>query len=248
MQSKKNTFLVVGTTIFVISSLFFVFWLSTRHSGSKPDIQVPTLSQSEQSAPPTLALLNDPDVFLTFELTPETLSSVLSQLQTPSAYWLTLVSSIYSEDTHTDTSVSVYHRDGLTRISFAAQQQEYLLTDVSAYAWSAHSQVVQTLPIGSFSSERTAKMPDIQMLIDSSPAKIQTVAFEEYNGLWVIVVDSVSDNGFVERNYVSIDSGLILKNEVYARETLILEMTVSSIHFESPAPALFVLPDGTILQ
>ena len=68
MQSKRSAFLVFGTTAFVIFALFFVFWLSSRHAGSKPVIQVPSPSHTEPNAPPELALLNDPEEYLFFEL------------------------------------------------------------------------------------------------------------------------------------------------------------------------------------
>lgn len=247
MQSKKSTLLVFGTTAFVIFALFFVFWLSSRHSGSKPVIQVPSPSHTEPGAPPELALLNDPEEYLVFDLTPDTVGSILSGMNTPDAYSMTLISSVYADGQRADTQVSVFFQNGTTRLSLADRrpQRELLLTQNRTYAWSAESPAISELPIGMFHAAKSAKMPDLQALASCPAERIQSAEFVEYGGLWTICIRHINDHGLTECSYVAIDSGLITHNEVYDGETLILEMTVNALSFAEPEPTLFLLPDGS---
>lgn len=248
MQSKRSTFLVFGTTAFVIFALFFVFWLSSRHSGSKPIIQVPSPSHTEPNAPPELALLNDPEDYLTFDLTPDTVGPILSGLNSPEAYSLTLISSVYADDRRADTQVSVFFQGGVSRLSLADHrpQRELLLTKNRIYAWSADSPTVSELPIGIFDPARTAKMPNLQALVDCPSERILLAEFVEYGGLWTIHIRHINEHGLTECNYVAIDCGLIIHNEVYDGEKLVLEMTVNALTFTEPEASLFLLPDGSL--
>ncbi|MBQ4048936.1 MAG: hypothetical protein IJC93_11315 [Clostridia bacterium] len=247
MQSKKSAFLVIGTTAFVIFALFFVFWLSSRHSGPKPDIQVPSPSHTEPSAPPNLALLNDPEEYMVFDLRAENVGQILAALKTPDAYSLTLLSSVYAGGQKADTQVSLFFLDGLTRLSLADSrpQRELLLTDSHVYSWTADRPTVTKLPLGSFDAVRSAKMPDLQMLIACPVDRIDSAEFVEYGRLWTIRVRYTNDFGQTECSYVAIDSGLITHNEVYEDGVLVLEMTVTALSFSEPEPSIFYLPDGS---
>ncbi len=247
MQPKRSAFLVFGTTAFVIFALFFVFWLSSRHERAKPVIQVPSPSHTEPNTPPELALLNDPEEYLYFDLTPATVGQILARLQTPKAYSMALLSSVHADGKRGDTQVSVFFQNNLTRLSLADQhpQRELLLTPHTIYVWSAESPAISQLPLGMFDAGRTAKMPDLADIVNCPPERILSAEFVEYDGLWTIRVRYRNDWDFTECSYVAIDSGLITRNEVYDGETLILEMTVNAISFSEPDPALFLLPDGS---
>ncbi len=250
MQPKKTTYLVIGTTVFVIAALVFVFWLSSLRSNERPTIVVPDPSYTEPDAHPTLALLNNPDDYLVFDLTPETVGDVLRTLKTPDSYSLTLTSSVLSENARFDTSVSVFHSGGMTRVSIQdpLQTAEYLISGDSVFCWLAGEKAYQRYALGLLDGHFIAKMPATASLSALDPSRISRADFALLDDQWTILVEYTTQRGLHERSYVSIDSGLVVKNEAYRQNELVLDMYVVSQTFGPVEASLFLLPDGTSPQ
>lgn len=250
LQPKKTTYLVIGTTVFVIAALVFVFWLSSLRSNERPTIVVPDPSYTEPDVHPTLALLNHPDDYLVFDLTPETVGDVLRTLKTPDSYSLTLTSSVLSEGARSDTAISFFHSGGMTRISVQdpLQAAEYLISGDSVFCWPTGETVYQRYALGLLDGHYIAKMPATASLAALDPSRISRADFVLLDDQWTICIEYTTKRGLHERSYVSIDSGLVMKNEAYCQEELILDMYVVSQTFEPLDASLFLLPDGASPQ
>ena len=118
------------------------------------------------------------------------------------------------------------------------------MTEEYVYAWSPDNPNAQQLFRGSFHSAHTAKMPDLAELIALPIEQIRSAVFTEYEGLWAICMEYVTTYGLSERSYILIDNGLIVHNEVYDGDSLILETTVLAQNYDTPDASLFILPDG----
>ena len=250
LQPKKMTSLVIGTTAFVILSLTFVFWLSSRHSAERPAIVVPDPSYTEPDDQPTLALLNHPEDYLVFDLSAENVGEVLRSLKTPDAYSLTLISSVLAGSSRLDTDVSLSYDGRATRISTKDPQYsaEYLISGDAVFCWTPGETAYRRFAVGLLDESFIAKMPSAAALSELSPSRITKAEFCLLDQQWTILVEYATSRGLRERSYVSIDSGLVVKNEAYHQDELVLDMYVTSQSFESPETALFLLPDGTAPQ
>lgn len=251
MQQKKTTLLAAAITIFVIVALVSVFWLSSLPSGERPSIVVPSPSYTNADIQLTPALLNDPENYLQFQLTPETVGVILDSLRLPETYTLSYTTSVYTAGKQFDTQVTLRSQNGMFRISMQdrVQSTEYLVTDDRTYGWLTGQKRYRSFDTGAITAFQTAKMPSVETLTNLNARQIQQTAFRELNQLWTIYLVYTAPYGLTEHCYVSIDSGLVIRCESYDDTgTLVLSTVVTSQSFDELDVHEFLLPNGASAQ
>ena len=138
----------------------------------------------------------------------------------------------------------------MTRISVQdpLQAAEYLISGDSVFCWPTGETVYQRYALGLLDGHYIAKMPATASLAALDPSRISRADFVLLDDQWTICIEYTTKRGLHERSYVSIDSGLVMKNEAYCQEELILDMYVVSQTFEPLDASLFLLPDGASPQ
>lgn len=251
MQQKKTTLLAAAITIFVIVALVFVFWLSSLPSDERPSIVVPSPAYTNADIQLTPALLNDPENYLQFQLTPENVCEILDSLQLPDAYTISFTTSVYTSGKQSDTQVTLRHQNGLVRISMQdrVQSTEYLIAGDRTYGWLTGQKRYQSFYTGTMDAFQTAKLPSVETLTDLNVQQILQVSFQKLEQIWTIFVVYSTPYGLTEHCYVSIDSGLVVRSESYNSDgTLVLSSVVTSQSFDELDAHDFLLPNGASAQ
>ncbi len=250
MQQNRSTFYVFVTAAFIILSLLFVLWFSSRSSGRRPDIVVPGGDAPIVGENLTPALLNDPATYLSYSLTNENVLAQIRTLRQPENYRLTLSATLYGRTDSVTTRIQLAHTPSRDYYAHTAngRTDTYLATSDALYGWSEGATPYRTFSPGDFPDEVLSRLPDMTSLALGEQEQVTGTEYVRLGDTWTISLRIAFADGTSAAYFVAIDSGLVLQYERYIENTLLFSVYILSQDFDVPDPALFTLPDGTVLS
>lgn len=207
-----------------------------------PDTVMPADQAAEDSATGGNALT-------VVEVTPKTVQMAISTLARPETYrrtvsveqfWGTgsgsyeMMVTAYSPWTRIDR----FMPDGRVRHSI-------MKTD-TVYVWYNNETEVYAAPAGDISADNEQTIPTYEDILELSVESISAADYRRLSDVECIYVEA-SDDLYVLRYWVSVDSGLLVAAEKLLDEEVVYRMEALTVDQWEPTAAEFTLPDGTIL-
>ena len=187
-------------------------------------------------------------------ITPETVQSVIEK--TLSRY------RSYSRDIQVEylqggkvtgtMSASVAVDNGWTRVDLTTQSgvEHTIVGDGLRYRWYNGDMDYIAVEAGDDSDDLAQRLPTYEDVLALEPDRITAANYESRGGVACIYVEVAEDDlGYLERYWVSVESGLLVSAETVKGDDIVYRMTAYQV--ESPlagAGDWFTLPDGTVLH
>lgn len=191
------------------------------------------------------------DVIVPISVTPETVQAVIASLVRSDEYRCTIrMEQLWSGGSGLRevvvTQLGAYQRIDETLAD--GREQHTITTQDTYYLWyDEETQVYQTV-LGDFTPDQTLGIPTYEDVLALDVAQILTATFDQRSGVRCIQVDTAADqDGYRQRFWVNVDSGLLVAAERLQYDVSIYRMAVIA---EEPLPSpntLFVLPDGSVI-
>ncbi|MEG2037479.1 MAG: hypothetical protein RRZ93_05770 [Ruthenibacterium sp.] len=244
LKKKKITRILIS---FLIPLLLAVFLLAQNALRRSTHIVLPTLPQT----PTVVAPGEDSGSLLRVEVTPESVQDVIATLQRPSNYRRSITTqTIWSGGSGiTQTVVAVLDRYTRTDTTTAGGQLRHCITDgETSYIWYGASKNYYTGAAGDITADDEQHIPSYEDILQLPREGIQTADYRALSDTACIYVETTADEGgYVDRYWVSVDSGLLLEAESLQQGEAVYRMTALPIEAELPISSDFLLPDGTQL-
>jgi len=254
LEQRNHMVIAITVTLLMFIALSISFGRNL-FTGNTPQIVLPPDSSSESASG---SGSSDPDPhnqFLRVEVTPGTVQSVIASLTRNTSYYRELVvKNHWSEAEVTTTNVQVWVDSGWSHIVQTLPTgliRHDLIGDGQVYYWYEGEDEWRTAPADDLSADIAQHIPTYETVLALEPESITATGYELQEGLPCIYVQVQQTlDGYEERYWVSVDSGLLVRAETLEHGTLIYAMTAFT-PIQSPGPILedtFALPDGTALH
>lgn len=200
--------------------------------------------------------VSEPDPFgdmVLVEVTPDTVQEVITELERYASYSRTITVEYLSGDTVAGTlTASVLVDGGWTRADVTEQNGRREHTIVGGgirWLWYDNEKKYIETAASEAAADLIQRIPTYEDVLEADRARITAASYELRGGLPCIYVEvHEPELDYLERFWVSVESGLLVSSETVREGTVVYRM--SSYQVESPlseAESGFTLPDGTVL-
>lgn len=249
MDPNKRTRIAMFVTIVVVFAVFGCFGYSL-YSHQTPSVTLPSLQPDSSTENPTAS---SADPLLRIEITTDTVQAAIASLERTGSYYRQLNVETYWNGGSSATLVQTWVDDGFTYVRFSSPsgQIRYTLTSGdTVYYWYDGDTTWLTAPANSLSSDLAQRIPTYEDVLNLPMDKISAADYRTHNDHRCIYVETcVDDLGYLERYWISVESGLLIAAESLKNDVLVYSMRVnSSLQTPCPTDVLFSLPDGTALH
>lgn len=244
MDKKYQTVLIVAIAITVFAAVFVSFGLPGLVN--IPQVTLPDITQES---------IEETD-FLPVAVTPETVQGVIATLERPESYFReTEVKWNWSDGSQSASRTEKmqiwadggYMKTTLRPTSGVAEYR--LVGDGKLYIWYEGDRTwrEQTAPEDSF--DLAQRVPTYEDVLDLDPADITEAGYETKNDADCIYVQVRQEElGTLDCYWIETATGLLCAAETWEGETLVYEMSQTSIQAPLSAGVDFSLPGGTVLH
>lgn len=250
MSQKNRTRLAVLIALIVVAAVFGSFTF-TIFSSKTPHIVLPDLlpdrSQGDVSDTPN-------DHVQRVDVTVSTVQAVIASLERAGSYYRQLSAQTFWEGGSGTFSAQAWADDGFTyvRSAMPSGQTRYSLSapDGTVYYWYGGSSVWRTAPADSLSADLSQRIPTYEDVLALDREHISDAGYDAYGEHPCIYVETLQDQfGYVERYWVSTDSGLLVAAQTLKDDKVVYSVNATApIQTPCPTDAVFTLPDGTVLH
>lgn len=215
-----------------------------------PEVRLPEETAKPSSIPdsgteptPTDGL-DDREYILTVR--PDTVQAVLASMKRPEGYSRTLKEERFWEGGSSLTQVSVWQKNGMTRIRLESEDgtvKNLLVRDGTVRIWYDGTPGSRTVEnADSTLSDLLQGLPTYEDILALNPEKITAASFQSEGEIGFISV-TVTEGGYTTVYEISTDSGLLERAERYEGETLIYRMCAEEAELAAPADSWFMTGD-----
>lgn len=188
------------------------------------------------------------------EVTPDTVQNVIRTLVRPASYAREVtVEDIWGEGESGITTAQVWVDGGwtMTRAVWpSGTVRTTIVGDGQFWLWYSGSNQVVTGPAEEDAADLEGqRIPTYEDVLALDPEEIAAAGYESREGVSCIYVETAPDQlGYVERYWISDDSGLLVCAETAVEERVVYRMSAYTVERPVPADTAFALPDGTLLH
>ena len=235
-MKKKLTIIlaaIIGAIIIAVV-LFSVF----SPGGEAPVISLPSPSSNSGNGDSRLVTVN-----------PETVQTAISTLSRCEAYSREYTVTNYFQGGSTQSTIKVWHDGDKTKLQFEQDStvKNTLFRDNMVYTWYDDDPgAVFTSSADSLSPQaldHSARIIYYEDLLSANSEQITDAGYIEKSGEYCVFAEYLSEDlNYVNRIYVSVDTGLLVAAEVYEGETLTYSMETVSTNLATPEDAVFSPP------
>lgn len=252
MEQKNRMALVTAIAVLIMVAMFTSFSRSL-FTQNIPEVVLPTpdASQSDSQSSPD----REQEQFQRIEVTPSTVQSVIATLSRSRSYYRELtVETFWAESETFLTAVQVWVDGDWSHIRQATPSglvRHDLVGDGTVYYWYEGDASWCTAPADALSADLAQHIPTYETVLELPANSITSAGYEPRGDLPCIFVEVKGQaEGYTERYWVSVDSGLLISAETYENDVLIHRMNAPTpIQSLSPNDAaVFSLPDGSSLH
>ena len=241
MDNKKTTYVTIALSIL----LFLAFLVAQQALNQDRTIILPEHTTETETGSDS----GNPDGFNALTISPETVQAAISTLSRPSAYERTqTVETFWSNGSSTSVS-EIAVSGGITRIDTTLDDSSVchiLMNSDTAAVWYDDEKTWVTLEAKEFTADALQRMPTYETVLDLNTASIAQAEYCEKDGVRCIFVQTRQDmDGYVERYWISAQSGLLYASERLFGDALIYRFSTIEPESVTPDESRFLLPDGS---
>ncbi|MBR2132885.1 MAG: hypothetical protein IJ955_10215 [Oscillospiraceae bacterium] len=237
-------------TIFTLSlGTLLLFALLIAHGVLDKDIpfvlpqHLPEVGTSDETV--------DSDSLQVLSVNPKTVQAAIQTLSRPASYQRTQeITLFWSSGSSTSTS-NVAVKGDLTRVDTVLSDDSicHTLTDGEHTAVWYDDDTTWTLLQSTYTpADALMRMPTYEDVLHLPIFRIAQAEYSQKDSLFCIYVETTPDsNGYVDRYWISVQSGLLYAAERTSHGTLIYRFQSSEPKSETPDEKLFLLPNGSQL-
>ncbi len=248
MERRNRNILVVLIGIVITVAMLSSFGLGLfAPDTAKIQLPTPAASQSQEPA--------GEEEYVRVEITTETVQYVVEHTLTrPESYGRNVtIEDFWGEGQSGVTHATVWVDDGWTHTTATlpgGTVRHSIVGDDQFWLWYEGNSRVLTGAADEDSADLEGqRIPTYEDVLKLKQSDIADAGYEEKEGVSCIFVEPVPDSqGYVERYWISTDSGLLSCAETRLEGQLIYRMSAFSVDRPVPENASFVLPDGTVLH
>lgn len=182
---------------------------------------------------------------------PETVQTAIATLSRPEQYSRTIrVEQFWEGGSGSfETAVTVSGRWTRTDRVLTDGQTRHTITDgETTYIWYGTEPAVFTGPAGDITPDDEQSIPTYETIIDLPAGTIAAADYRTASGVNCIYAETAEDDyGYVQRYWVSVDTGLLVASERLLDGETIYRMASLTADLSTPSADRFILPDGTVL-
>lgn len=201
--------------------------------------------------------VNEPDPFgdmTLVEVTPDTVQEVITKLERYASYSRTITVEYLNGDAVAGTlTASVMVDGGWTRADVVEQngrKEHTIVGDGIRWLWYDNERRYIETEASQAAADLIQRIPTYEDVLEVDRARITAASYELRGGLPCVYVEvHEPELDYLERFWVSVESGLLVSSETVREGAVVYRM--SSYQVESPlseAESGFTLPDGTVLH
>lgn len=184
------------------------------------------------------------------EVTPQTVRFVVERLARPENYSRSVTVERFWNGGSGVTEIAARVASGWTRVDVTDENgtQRHVITgEGKSWIWYNDSKKVFSAA-SVLEADEEQSIPTYEDVLRREPASIAAADYRKLDELSCIYVETVADEmGYVERDWVSVESGLLVASERELNGELVYRMTALSSESGSVTTEAFALPDGTAL-
>jgi len=254
LDQKNRVLIAITVTILVVVAMFASFAPSI-FTGSTPQVVLPAQDAAQSTTDPDTSHEDQENQFLRVEVTPGTVQNVIASLSRSTSYYRELVvENFWEEGSSTITTVQFWTDGGWSHITQTLPSgliRHDLVGDGQIYYWYDGDDAWLTAPADDRSADLAQHIPTYETVLALEPESITATGYELQGDIPCIYVQvQLNVDGYVERYWISVDSGLLVRAETMEHDTVIYSMSALT-PIQTPGPVNekhFTLPDGTVLH
>lgn len=250
MERKNRNILVVLIAVVIAVAMISSFGFGIF----APDTASIVLPEPVASSGLELSTGGPEDGLVQVDVTPQTVQNVIATLSRPESYYREVTVEDFWGDGESGTTVAkVWVDAGWTRTEVTwpgGTVRNSIVGEEQVWFWYGNDRSALTAPADEYSADLEGqRIPTYETVLALEQESISAASYEEKGGLSCIYVETTADDEmYVERYWVSIDSGLLVCAETEQAGVLVYRMSAYTVEQPVPADTTFALPDGTILH
>lgn len=252
MGQKNKMIFSLLIALIIVAAVLSSFGL-TLFNGGTPEIVLPSLAPQGNGGG------EGDDVesghFLQVDVTPQTVQSVIEKtLERWPSYSRTITLEVTAGERTSAFVAKVWVDTGWTRVEMTQPVQpmgtQYTIVgEGTLYRWYGLSSSVTSWPADENAPDLAQHIPTYTDVLELDQGQIVDAGYVERDGLPCIYVEtSVDELGYLERYWVSVDSGLLVASETEKDGVTVLRMSSSTVNALALEEMDFTLPDGRVLH
>ena len=248
MNSKSKTRIAVLVSVIILAAVFASFGYSVLFTRTPsitlPDTQPGGGGHTSGSGEAPLVQV---------DVTRHTVQAVIAQLQRPDSYYRQLTVETFWSSGSSATQVQTWVDGGYTYVRAvlpSGQIRCSLAAGEDVYYWYEGSSEWLTAPQGALSADLTQRIPTYEDVLELPLRDISDAGSGLQGEEYCVYAETTADEfGYLERYWVSVDSGLLVRAETVQDGQVVYSMS-SAGPLQTPCPGdvAFQLPDGTVPQ
>ena len=248
MEEKSRIKFAVLIAVILAAAVVYSFTFNLF--GRTPSV---SLAGSTGAAPSDSGGQSLDETLVRVEVTPRTVQSVIAQLSRYRSYSRTVqVDYLRGGESLGGMTAQVAVDNGWTRVDLTtAGGVEHTITgDGTCYLWHNGEEDWVTLPAQGGDADLAQRLPTYEDVLALEPDSITDAGYVDRGGMACVYVEVAEEElGYLERYWVSVESGLLVSAETVKGDEVVYSMAAYEV--ESPLTGgsdRFTLPDGAVLH
>ena len=185
------------------------------------------------------------------EVTPETVQAAIATLHRPAAYSRSVTVEYLWNGGSSTSEITASVSGGWSRTDRTlpdGQTRHTITNGETTYIWYNSEADVFTGPAGEISPDAEQTIPTYEDVLALPPEQIAQADYRMVSDVRCIYVETAEDDwGYVQRYWVSVDTGLLAVAERLQDGETVYRMAALTVDETAPDAKTFTLPDGTAL-
>ncbi len=235
-----NKKLIYAFIAAIVLTLLVVILSTVRSVSQTPSISLPSPDSEEAGANAG----SDMDVL---GVTKDTVQIVLSKLSKVESFSRSYIVTTYWDGGESEESINYWQKGEDVRMSLSrnGHVKNTLMAQGRLYLWYDSADKISETEINEespASTDRYARLISYEELLESDIADIKDAGYIEKLGEPCIYAEYISSDNYVNRVYISVNSGLLLAYERYEGENLAVSMEAVYTDLSTPSDSIFAPP------
>ena len=248
MEGKKRTLLAAAISCIILAAVLYSFFLSIFSNTAKIELADPSAVSSSPLDPSA----SGDQGGIVVEVTPDTVQSIIGSMERLTSYSRSITVQYYWGGTRSGTvTVFVQADGGYVRCDATlpgGTVEHSIVGGGTLWYWYNEEMACRTAAAAEGEADLLSRIPTYEDILALPRASITDAGYLQRAGISCIYVEAVPLEGYVERYWVSLDSGLLIASEL--EENGVLSYAMQADNMVSPlSPAVnpFLLPDGQVI-
>ena len=233
---KRTQKLVTWSIVILVVLVVLLMLMSNLRRSSRvvlPDTSTPAGDSAEQTS--------GGSAIQVVEVTPETVQAAIATLHRPEAYSRSVTVEYLWNGGSSTSEITVSASGGWSRT-------DAITNGETTYIWYNSETDVFTGPAGEISPDAEQTIPTYEDVLALAPEQIAQADYRMVSDVRCIYVETAEDDwGYVQRYWVSVDTGLLAVAERLQDGETVYRMAALTVDETAPDAKTFTLPDGTAL-